>query len=56
MPPRTRTHKAPVEPDEAAPAPARHAKSDGEICGDCWPDGWSGNDSGASCIHGDWTR
>lgn len=54
MPPRTRTRK-PAEPDEA-PAPARHAKSDGEICADCWPNSWPNATTAAVCDHGAWTR
>lgn len=52
MPPRARPRRP--EP-EAESDVAKHAK-DGELCSDCWPEGWPGNDSGATCIHGTWTR
>lgn len=51
MPPRARATK----PAEKQP-PARHAKSDGEICRACWPDGWRDGDDAATCEHGTWTR
>lgn len=56
MPPRTR--KPAVKPAEPAEAPpARHAKGDGDICGQCWPHGWrTENVKSASCIHGTWAR
>lgn len=44
------------KPDETEKPRRRRAKADGEICAQCWPDGWPGDNSGASCIHGAWTR
>ena len=51
MPPRARPRRPELESDVA-----KHAKDDGEICPDCRPDGWPGDDSAATCIHGTWTR
>lgn len=48
MPPRARASR---------PAEAKPARAEAEICKQCWPDGWPTDDtSGASCIHGVWTR
>lgn len=51
----------PPSSDEGTPAaaeapPEEDAPADGELCSVCWPDGWPGNDSAASCEHGTWTR
>jgi len=27
----------------------------GELCGECFPNGWGDNDT-AMCVHGEWTR
>lgn len=40
------------ETDEKPPP----RKREGKICGQCWPDGWPGDDSAASCEHGTWKR
>ncbi|WP_020658391.1 SAP domain-containing protein [Amycolatopsis benzoatilytica] len=45
--------QAPADPGGDQP-PADD--SDGEICGACWPEGWPGDDSAATCAHGSWTR
>ena len=36
--------------------PPAKAKPDGEICGECWPDGWPSDGQHAGCVHGDWHR
>lgn len=41
-------------PDPAPPADAPPAE--GELCCECWPGGWPGNDVAATCSHGQWTR
>lgn len=28
----------------------------GDICEDCWPDGWPENSGSAACVHGEWSR
>lgn len=35
---------------------AAEQDADGEICVEHWPNGWPGNDTAASCIHGQWER
>lgn len=45
--------QAPADPAGEQP-PAEDP--DGEICGNCWPDGWPGDDAAATCAHGTWTR
>lgn len=37
--------------------PADPPAEDGELCGNCWPDGWPTPDThNASCEHGVWDR
>ena len=31
-------------------------KTEAEICGYCWPEGWPGRDVAAACEHGEWKR
>lgn len=55
MPPRVRTSK-PAEPADESKLKPRHAKADGPICTECWPNGWREHITSAGCIHGSWTR
>lgn len=40
--------------------PARRKRTpkpaESEICSQCWPNGWPGEDNGASCEHGTYQR
>jgi hypothetical protein len=50
--------KAPAEkPDEdEKPVRRRRAKAEGEICDQCWPNGWREGSANANCVHGTWNR
>lgn len=47
----------PADAPEDAAADDEPVAEDGEICGNCWPDGWPTADTNnASCEHGTWDR
>ncbi len=35
---------------------ASEPDDEADICEQCWPAGWSGDDVAASCVHGQWAR
>lgn len=45
------TAQPPAESEGTPPADA-----EGEICGECWPEGWPHLSYTAGCVHGNWTR
>lgn len=44
------------KPDEAPVRRKRTPKPADEICPQCWPKGWPGEDNAANCIHGSYKR
>ena len=44
-----------MPPSARKPAEKEPGKN-GEICRQCWPDGWPGRDTAASCENGNWHR
>jgi hypothetical protein len=51
------THVRIVPPTETNPGTelVQPYTFSGDICGQCWPDGWPEDTSAAGCIHGNWS-
>lgn len=57
MPPSSRKPAAKKPAAEVEKADEAKSATDGEICLQCWPNGWPTEDThSASCVHGTWLQ